>query len=63
MTHVTCLAVQYHPAVVARRSGDGAAVVRQPVHAGHRARQNLNAHLIGHGWPPVTCGTSRCGKR
>ena len=54
MTYVTCPIMRYHPAVVAQQAatvallaGDGRFTL------GLGAGENLNEHVVGHGWPPA----------
>jgi len=54
MTYVTCPILRYHPTVVAQQAatvallaGDGRFTL------GLGAGENLNEHVVGHGWPPA----------
>lgn len=51
MTYVTCPIMRYHPAVVAQKAATMAALSGGRFTLGLGAGENLNEHVIGHGWP------------
>ncbi|MDP9867568.1 MULTISPECIES: TIGR03557 family F420-dependent LLM class oxidoreductase [Streptosporangium] len=53
MTYVTCPIMRYHPAVVAQKAATMGALTQGRFTLGLGAGENLNEHVIGHGWPPV----------
>ncbi len=53
MTYVTCPIMRYHPAVVAQKAATVGALSEGRFTLGLGAGENLNEHVIGHGWPPV----------
>ncbi|CAN5163730.1 LLM class F420-dependent oxidoreductase [soil metagenome] len=54
MTYVTCPIVRYHPAVVAQKAATLALLSDGRFSLGVGAGENLNEHVVGQGWPPVT---------
>ncbi|WP_066934446.1 TIGR03557 family F420-dependent LLM class oxidoreductase [Microtetraspora fusca] len=53
MTYVTCPIMRYHPAVVAQKAATVGVLSEGRFTLGLGAGENLNEHVIGHGWPPV----------
>jgi G6PDH family F420-dependent oxidoreductase len=53
MTYVTCPIMRYHPAVVAQKAATVQLLCDGRFTLGLGAGENLNEHVIGHGWPPV----------
>ena len=53
MTYVTCPTVRYHPAVVAQKAATVGVLSEGRFILGLGAGENLNEHVVGHGWPPV----------
>lgn len=53
MTYVTCPTMRYHPAVVAQQAATVQSLSRGRFTLGLGAGENLNEHVLGHGWPPV----------
>jgi len=53
MTYVTCPIVRYHPAVVAQKAATVGILSDNRFTLGLGAGENLNEHVVGHGWPPV----------
>jgi len=53
MTCVTCPIIRYHPAVVAQKAATVQLLSDNRFTLGVGAGENLNEHVIGHGWPPV----------
>lgn len=54
MTYVTCpMIMRYHPAVVAQKAATIGLLSDDRFTLGLGAGENLNEHVIGHGWPPV----------
>ncbi|GLX00365.1 TIGR03557 family F420-dependent LLM class oxidoreductase [Microtetraspora sp. NBRC 16547] len=53
MTYVTCPIMRYHPAVVAQKAATIGVLSEGRFTLGLGAGENLNEHVIGHGWPPV----------
>ncbi len=51
MTFVTCPTMRYHPAVVAQKAATMALLSDGRFTLGLGAGENLNEHVIGHGWP------------
>jgi G6PDH family F420-dependent oxidoreductase len=51
---VTCPTVRYHPVIVAQKAATVAAMSGGRFHLGLGAGENLNEHVIGRGWPPVS---------
>jgi coenzyme F420-dependent glucose-6-phosphate dehydrogenase len=50
-TAVTCPTVRIHPAVVAQASATAAAMMPGRFFLGVGTGENLNEHIVGHGWP------------
>jgi G6PDH family F420-dependent oxidoreductase len=50
---VTCPTIRYHPAIVAQKAATVQAMSGGRFHLGVGAGENLNEHVVGHGWPPV----------
>jgi G6PDH family F420-dependent oxidoreductase len=48
---VTCPIIRYHPAIVAQKAATVAAMSNGRFHLGLGAGENLNEHVVGHGWP------------
>jgi G6PDH family F420-dependent oxidoreductase len=53
MTYVTCPIMRYHPAVVAQKAATIQLLSDGRFTLGLGAGENLNEHVIGHGWPSV----------
>ncbi|WP_337061306.1 TIGR03557 family F420-dependent LLM class oxidoreductase [Kineococcus sp. G2] len=53
MTYVTCPTMRYHPAVVAQKAATTALLSEGRFTLGLGAGENLNEHVVGHGWPAV----------
>jgi G6PDH family F420-dependent oxidoreductase len=53
MTYVTCPTMRYHPAVVAQQAATLGLLSDGRFTLGLGAGENLNEHVIGHGWPPA----------
>jgi G6PDH family F420-dependent oxidoreductase len=54
MTYVTCPTMRYHPAVVAQQAATVALLAGENRFVlGLGAGENLNEHVVGHGWPPA----------
>jgi G6PDH family F420-dependent oxidoreductase len=53
MTYVTCPTMRYHPAVVAQKAATVQLLTDGRFTLGVGAGENLNEHVVGHGWPPV----------
>jgi G6PDH family F420-dependent oxidoreductase len=53
MTYVTCPTMRYHPAVVAQQAATLGLLSGGRFTLGLGAGENLNEHVIGHGWPPA----------
>ncbi|WP_432929318.1 LLM class F420-dependent oxidoreductase [Microbispora sp. CA-135349] len=53
MTYVTCPIMRYHPAVVAQKAATMGVLSDGRFTLGVGAGENLNEHVVGHGWPPV----------
>src|SRR6195952_5724808 len=51
MTYVTCPTLRYHPAVVAQKAATVQILSGNRFRLGLGAGENLNEHVIGHGWP------------
>jgi G6PDH family F420-dependent oxidoreductase len=52
-TYVTCPILRYHPAVVAQQAATVGLLSGGRFLLGLGAGENLNEHVVGHGWPPV----------
>ncbi len=48
---VTCPTIRYHPAIVAQKAATVAAMSDGRFELGLGAGENLNEHVVGHGWP------------
>ena len=53
MTYVTCPILRYHPAVVAQKAATMQILSGNRFRLGLGAGENLNEHVVGHGWPAV----------
>ncbi|HEV3365250.1 MAG TPA: TIGR03557 family F420-dependent LLM class oxidoreductase, partial [Acidimicrobiia bacterium] len=53
MTYVTCPIMRYHPTVVAQKAATIQLLSDGRFTLGLGAGENLNEHVIGHGWPSV----------
>jgi G6PDH family F420-dependent oxidoreductase len=53
MTYVTCPILRYHPAVVAQKAATMQILSGNRFRLGLGAGENLNEHVVGHGWPSV----------
>jgi G6PDH family F420-dependent oxidoreductase len=53
MTYVTCPILRYHPAIVAQKAATMQILSNNRFRLGLGAGENLNEHVVGHGWPPV----------
>src|SRR4051794_33400967 len=53
MTYVTCPTIRYHPAVVAQKAATLGLLSEGRFTLGLGAGENLNEHVVGHGWPSV----------
>ncbi len=51
MTYVTCPIMRYHPAVVAQQAATVGLLSNGRFLLGLGAGENLNEHVVGHGWP------------
>jgi G6PDH family F420-dependent oxidoreductase len=51
MTFVTCPTMRYHPAVVAQKAATMGLLSDGRFTLGLGAGENLNEHIVGHGWP------------
>ncbi len=51
---VTCPILRYHPAIVAQKAATVAAMSGGRFELGVGAGENLNEHVVGRGWPPVS---------
>ena len=54
MTYVTCPTMRYHPAVVAQKAATLQLLSQGRFRLGLGAGENLNEHITGGGWPPVS---------
>ena len=54
MSYVTCPTMRYHPAVVAQQAATVGLLSGDRFTLGLGAGENLNEHVTGAGWPPVT---------
>jgi G6PDH family F420-dependent oxidoreductase len=50
---VTCPIIRYHPAIVAQMAATMGAMSGGRFELGLGAGENLNEHVVGHGWPPA----------
>jgi G6PDH family F420-dependent oxidoreductase len=53
MTYVTCPTLRYHPAIVAQKAATVQILSGNRFRLGLGAGENLNEHVVGHGWPAV----------
>src|SRR3954466_9338206 len=53
MTYVNSPIMRYHPAVVAQKAATMGVLSDGRFTLGLGAGENLNEHVVGHGWPPV----------
>src|SRR5437764_2437345 len=53
MTYVTCPILRYHPAIVAQKAATVQILSGGRFRLGLGAGENLNEHVVGHGWPSV----------
>jgi G6PDH family F420-dependent oxidoreductase len=53
MTYVTCPTMRYHPAVVAQQAATVQILADGRFTLGLGSGENLNEHVVGHGWPTV----------
>ena len=53
MTYVTCPTMRYHPAVVAQKAATVQILSEGRFVLGLGSGENLNEHVVGHGWPAV----------
>jgi G6PDH family F420-dependent oxidoreductase len=53
MTYVTCPTMRYHPAVVAQKAATMGVLSQGRFTLGLGAGENLNEHVVVHGWPPA----------
>src|SRR5690348_18382192 len=53
MTYVTCPTIRYHPAIVAQKAATVQILSGGRFRLGLGAGENLNEHVVGHGWPHV----------
>jgi G6PDH family F420-dependent oxidoreductase len=53
MSYVTCPTRRYHPAVVAQQAATVGLLSDGRFTLGVGAGENLNEHVVAHGWPPV----------
>lgn len=53
-TYVTCPTVRYHPAVVAQQAATLQILADGRFTLGVGSGENLNEHVVGHGWPTIT---------
>ena len=53
MTAVTCPIIRYHPAIVAQAAATVAVLSDGRFSLGVGSGENLNEHVVGHGWPPA----------
>ena len=51
---VTAPIIRYHPAIVAQKAATVQAMSAGRFHLGLGSGENLNEHVVGEGWPPVT---------
>ena len=53
-TYVTCPTLRYHPAVIAQKAATMQLLADGRFILGLGSGENLNEHVIGEGWPPVS---------
>jgi len=53
ITMVTCPTLRYHPAIIAQAAATVARLSGNRFTLGLGAGENLNEHVVGHGWPAV----------
>ena len=53
MTYITCPTMRYHPAVVAQKAATMQILADGRFTLGVGSGENLNEHVVGHGWPTV----------
>lgn len=53
MTYVTCPTIRYHPAVIAQQAATVSLLSDGRFTLGLGSGENLNEHVVGHGWPPA----------
>lgn len=53
MTYVTCPTIRYHPAIVAQKAATLQILADGRFTLGLGSGENLNEHVVGHGWPTV----------
>src|SRR5918998_554158 len=53
MTLVTAPIIRYHPAIVAQKAATMGALSGGRFELGLGSGENLNEHVVGHGWPPA----------
>ncbi len=53
MTYVTCPTIRYHPAIVAQKAATVQLLAQGRFTLGLGSGENLNEHVVGHGWPGV----------
>jgi G6PDH family F420-dependent oxidoreductase len=53
ITMVTCPTLRYHPAIIAQAAATVARLSKGRFTLGLGAGENLNEHVVGHGWPAV----------
>lgn len=54
MTYVTCPTMRYHPTVVAQQAATMGLLSGDRFTLGLGSGENLNEHVVVHGWPPVS---------
>lgn len=53
LTYVTCPTVRYHPVIVAQQAATVGLLSEGRFTLGLGAGENLNEHVVAHGWPPA----------
>jgi G6PDH family F420-dependent oxidoreductase len=53
LTYVTCPTMRYHPAIVAQKAATLQILADGRFTLGLGAGENLNEHVVGHGWPTL----------
>src|SRR5579875_14337 len=53
MTYVTCPILRYHPVIVAQKAATVQILSGNRFRLGLGSGENLNEHVVGHGWPAV----------